>query len=266
MVSRATNLVCDNGVLQTHVLYTKYHRPLYAISLKDYEHDTFFQSRSDIDGIDIDQFEADQAIADRDMTMDAMVGIADFSNNHIVNNRLLLLELRMDYKSIRHLRPDKLQGKISHTRSVIGKAVRVDEENVFVFRKDVSEQAKKWMFTTSQEYHDAKSWVAVSPDELTNMLHSQDSMPYQAISKMEPVDKELSKKIAAKDFDAVLDIITYWHHKAEQYKLKYLLKEEEHIKVHLHGIWQQTKASDYLLTSEQQAYVAVIEDEYKYLL
>ena len=266
MVSRATNLVSDNSVLQAHALYAKYHSLLYAISLKDYANDTYFQSRPDIEGIDIDLFEVDRAIANRDMTMDAMVGVADYSNNRPVNKRILLLELRMDYDSTRHLSHGKLNGKINHTRAAIGTAVRVDEENLFVFRDDVAEQAKKWMFSISQEHPDAKNWVAVSPDELTNMLQCQYSLPYQAITDMEPVDIQLRDKIAAKDLDAALEIIDYWHHRAEHYKQKYQLKEEEHIKSHLHDDWQQTKVSGYVLTPEQQAYADVIEDEYKYLL
>ena len=265
MVSRATNLVCDNAVLQGHALYVKYHNPLHVISLKDYKHDTYFQSRPDIEGIDIDQYEVDCSIADRDMTMDAMVGVADYSNNNAVNNRLLLLELRMDYDSTKHLRHKKLLGKIIHTRTAIGTEVRIDEENVFVFRKDVAEQAKKWMFSTSQEYSDAKGWVAMSPEELENMLQSQANMPYQTITDMGPVDKVLSKLIAVKDFESALDFIDYWHKQAEQYKQRYQLKEELHIKTHLHDTWQKAKAAVNQISSDQQVYVDVIEEEYAYL-
>ena len=265
MVSRATNLVCDNAVLQGHPLYARYSMPLPVISLKDYPHESYFQSRHDIEGIDIDQFEIDRTIADRDMTMDAMVGVADYSNNRPVNNRLLLLELRMDYDSTKHLRHSKLHGKINHTRAAIGTSVRVDEENVFVFRNDVAEQAKKWMFSTSQEYLEAKNWVALSPDELSNMLQSLADMPYQAITDMKPVDESLSKKIAAKDFEAVMEIIDYWHRKAEQFKLRYQLKEEQHIKDHLHDVWQLIKAKDYTLNADQQVYVDLMEEDYSYL-
>ncbi|MBR4644624.1 MAG: hypothetical protein IKO73_05645 [Bacteroidaceae bacterium] len=265
MVSRATNLVCDNAVLQGHALYAKYHRALYVISLKDYKHDTYFQSRPEIEGIDIDQFEVDRSIADRDMTMDAMVGVADYSNNRAVNNRMVLLELRMDYDSTKHLRHKKLLGKINHSRAAIGTAVRVDEENVFVFRKDVAEEAKKWMFATSQEYPDAKGWVALSPEELENLLQSQASMPYQAITNMASVDKDLGSKIAAKDFDAVLEIVDYWHCQAEQYKLRYQLKEEQHIKNHLHDTWQKSKAGINKISSSEQVYIDYLEDEYSYL-
>lgn len=265
MVSRATNLVCDNVVLQGHALYAQYHNPLHVISLKDYEHDTYFQSRPDIEGIDIDQFEADRSIADRNMTMDAMVGVADYSNNCAVNNRLLLLELRMDYDSTNGLRHKKLRGKINHTRAVIGAAVRVDDENVFVFRKNVAEEAKKWMFNMSQEHADAKSWVAMSTEELENLLQSQASMPYQVITDMAPVDTELGAKVAVKNFDAALKIIDYWHKQAEQFKLRYLLKEEQHIKTHLHDTWQQSKAAVNNITTDQQVYVDFIEEEYGYL-
>lgn len=265
MVNRATNLICDNTVLQSHSLYARYFKPLHVISLKDYPNDTYFQSRTDIEGIDIDQYEVNRSIADRDMTMDAMIGVADYSNNHPVNNRLLLLELRMDYDSTKHLRHKKLLGKITHTRAAIGAEIRVDEENVFIFRHDFVEEAKKWMFNTSQEHSDAKGWVAMSPEELENLLHSQADMPYQAINDMAPVEKELGSKISEKNFEAALDIIDYWHHQAEQYKLRYQLKEEGHIKKHLHNIWQQTKSANNELTTEQQTYVEYIEEEYSYL-
>ena len=265
MVSRATNLVCDNDVLQGHTLYAQYHNPLHVISLKDYKHDAYFQSRPDIEGIDIDRYEADRSITDRDMTMDAMVGVADYSNNRAVNNRLLLLELRMDYDSTKNLSHKKLHGKINHTRAAIGAVVRVDEENVFVFRKDVAEEAKKWMFNMSLEYADAKGWVAMSTEELENLLQSQSSMPYQTITNMTPVDKNLSSKIIAKDFDAALEIIDYWHKQAEQFKLRYLLKEEQHIKTHLHNMWQLSKVAVQNITPDEQVYVDFIEEGYVYL-
>lgn len=265
MVSRATNLVCDNSVLKEHTMYDKYHCPLHKISLKDYPKDTYFQSRPDIEGVDLDQYEIDHAIDDRDMTMDVMVGVADYSKNRLVNNRLLLLELRMDYDSTKRLRHKKLLGKVNHTRTAIGAVVRVDEENVFVFRKDVAEEAKKWMFDTSIEYADAKGWVAMSTEELENLLQSQASMPYQAITNMTPVDKNLSSKIIAKDFDAALEIIDYWHKQTEQFKLRYLLKEELHIKTHLHDTWQQSKAAVQKITPDEQVYVDFIEEEYVYL-
>lgn len=265
MVSRATNLVCDNAVLQGHTLYAKYHSPLHVISLKDYKHDIYFQSRPDIEGVDIDQFEIDRCIADRDMTMDAMVGVADYSNNRAVNNRLVLLELRMDYDSTKRLRHKKLLCKINHSRAAIGTAVRVDEENVFVFRKDVAEEAKKWMFNTSQEYPDAKGWVAMSPDDLENLLQSQDSMPYQTITNMAPIDKDFGSKITAKDFDAALEIVDYWNRQAEQYKLRYQLKEEQHIKDHLHDTWHKAKAAICNISPNEQVYIDFIEEEYGYL-
>lgn len=90
-------------------------------------------------------------------------------------------------------------------------------------------------------------------------------MPYQAITDMDPVDAALSKMIAAKDFDAVMEIVDYWHRQAEQFKLRYLLKEEQHIKDHLHDVWQLTKAKDYSVTPDQQVYVDFIEEEYSYL-
>lgn len=263
MVSRASNLVFDNAVLRQHPFYGAYHKSLHDISKKDYPNDSYF--RTDVDGIDLDQYEIDRAIANRDMTMDAVIGVADYANNRIVNSRLLLVELRMDYDSTKGLRHSSLRGKITHSRAAIGTSVRVDEENVFVFRKDVAEQAKKWMFGTAKEYSEAEKWVAVSTDELDNLLQSQADMPYQPETDMSQHDIQMMQKIANKDFEGLIDFMGYWDKVAESFKLQYKLQEAAHIKKHLHDVWQQTKAKGYSLSLEQQAYLDVIEDEYKYL-
>ena len=263
MVSRSSNLVFDNAVLRRHPFYGAYHKSLHDISKKDYPKDSYF--RTDVDGIDIDQYEVDHAITNRDMTMDAMIGVANYANNRGVNSRLLLVELRMDYDSTKGLRHSSLLGKITHSRAAIGTSVRVEEENVFVFRKDVAEQAKKWMFGTAKEYREAEKWVAVSTEELDNLLKSQVDMPYQPETDMSQSDADMVNKFVAKDFDGLLEHIAFWNSKAEGFKLQYKLQEESHIKNNLHEAWQQIKAKGYNLTMEQQAYVDVIEDEYKYL-
>ncbi len=263
MVSQARQLVNDNAILQVHPMYAAYHRSLHDISLKDYPRGNYF--RTDIDGIDLDQYEVDHVIANRDMTMDALVGVADYSKNRVVNSRLLLVELRMDYDSTRHLRHSKLHGKINHSRASVGATVRVDEESVFVFRDDVAEQAKRWMFDTKKEYSDAENWVAMSPSELENLLQPLASMPYQPETDMTGATSDMNSRIAAKDFEGLLELIDYWHKKAEAFKSQYKLKEEAHIKQHLHDAWQQTKAAGYSLNTEQHAYIEVIEEEYKYL-
>lgn len=263
MVSQARQLVSDNDVLRLHPMYAVYHKSLHDISLKDYPNDNYF--RMDIDGIDLDQYEIDRAISNRDMTIDAMVGVADYSKNRVVNSRLLLVELRMDYDSTKHLHHSKLLGKVNHSRIVVGSAVRVDEQSVFVFQDGVAEQAKKWMFNTKQEYADAENWVAMSPSELENLLQPLASMPYQPKTDMTGATSDMSNRIAAKDFEGLLELIYYWHKRAEAFKSQYELREEAHIKQYLHNAWQQTKAAGYSLNTEQQAYVEVIEEEYKYL-
>ena len=263
MVSQARQLVNDNAILQAHPMYAAYHRSLHDISLKDYPRGNYF--RTDIDGIDLDKYEVDHVIANRDMTMDALVGVADYSKNRVVNSRLLLVELRMDYDSTKHLRHSKLLGKVNHSRTAVGSAVMVDEESVFVFRDDVVEQAIKWMFNTSKEHSDAEHWVAMSPSGLDELLLPQSSMPYQPVTDMTGATSEMNKRISAKDFEGLLELIDYWHKKAEAFKSQHKLKEETHIKRHLHDAWQQTKAAGYSINTEQQAYVDVIEEEYKYL-
>lgn len=264
MVSKATELVNDNAVLAQHPMYAAYHRSLHDISLKDYKKENYF--RPDIDAIDLDQYEIDRAIKERDMTMDAIIGVADYANNRIINSRLLLVELRMKYGTTKGLHHSILKGKIDHSRKAVGASVRVDEENLFVFRSDVAEQAKKWMFETSKEYTEAERWVAMSTEELENLLLPIANLPYQEETDMSVADADMGNKIKGKDFEGLLDFISFWNAKAEEFRRQYKLREEEHIKKHLHDVWQQTKIDGYTLTKEQQAYAEVIEEEYPYLI
>jgi len=264
MVRIEKQLVNNNDILKEHPLYTAYHKSLHDISLKDYPHDNYF--RSDIDAIDIDKYEEDCSHGNQDKTMDALIGIADYSHNAIVNARLLLVELRMDYDSTSTLRHSKLRGKVIHTRAIVRSTIRLDEDNVFVFREDIVEQAKKWMFNTANEYSDAGSWIAVSPSELENLLPPASSIEYQPITNMEQVVTEINQKILEKDFDSLISIIGYWHTVAEGYKRRYQLKEEMHIKSNLSKVWENVNKVVGALDSTQQAYKDVIEEEYAYLL
>ena len=182
MVSKATELVNDNAVLAQHPMYAAYHRSLHDISLKDYKKENYF--RPDIDAIDLDQYEIDRAIKERNMTMDAIIGVADYANNRIVNSRLLLVELRMKYGTTKGLHHSILKGKIDHSRKAVGASVRVDEDNLFVFRSDVAEQAKKWMFETSKEYtvSGVDSYVTSAADISADNL---DSMKNEATDALD---------------------------------------------------------------------------------
>lgn len=263
MVRNIKQLVSDNSILQEHPLYDAYHKSLHDISLKDYPHDTYF--RTDIDAIDVDAAEKALFAEEQDKTMDAMVGIADYSNNRMVNRRLLLVELRMDYDSTDCLRHSSLQGKVSHTRAIVHSEIRIDEDNVFVFRDDVVEQAKKWMFNMANEHTDASKWVALSPSEFENLLPLATSVAYQPANDMAEVQQQICRRIDEKDFDSLLNIIGHWHTAAEEYKLKYQHKEELHIKSHLHDAWQHIKDANCKLDTEALMYVEVIEEEYPYL-
>lgn len=257
------NTVFDNATLRRHHLYPGYHNSLHNISKKDYPNCHYF--KSDIEGIDLDLYESQRAIANREMTMDAVIGIADYRGNRLVNSRLLLVELRMDYDSTKNLKYRSLSGKIQHSRLAIGREIRVDENSFFVFRDDIVEQAKKWMFSMSRENADACAWVAVSISGLDNLLHSPLTMPYQPETDMSEADSNMLRLIRAKDFESILDFLFYWNGIAESFKFNFKLKEEQHIKRHLHDCWQSAKAPGFILDADQKLYVELIEEEFKYL-
>ena len=256
-------MICDNEIIRTHPLYARYHYLLNDISEKDYPGKNYI--RTDVDSISLDEYEGIRSEGTADKTMDAVVGVADISHNRKVGSRLLMVELRMGYDDTNNLKISSLQGKVIHSGLLLGGSVPLDEECVFVFRVDVAEQAKKWIFGASKESTIAEKWVALSTDELNNLLKSEKEIPYQPENNMAFADKQMLKLIADKDMEGLLNHIDYWHNKADSYRIQYKLMEQNHIQQHLHDVWQDINTVVDQLDVDQLIMKEFLEEEFPFL-
>lgn len=81
-------------------------------------------------------------------TMDAVIGIADYENNRKTTGKLLMVELRLGYKSTDGLETASLNRKVSHTLELLNPAVcLVSDKAIFVFNELLYQQAIRWMFS-----------------------------------------------------------------------------------------------------------------------
>lgn len=255
--------VYDNKVVASHSIYLECKNNLNALSKKDYPKDSFFSS--DIECLDLDSYEGKRAKGKPDKTMDAAVGIDDYINNRIVNPRLLLIELRMDYKSTDTLDVNTLRGKIQHSRVLLGSELRIDEDNYFIFRDNIAEKAKKWMFSISNEKSDAKKWKALSTSDLSSMLQDVSQMPYIPENDMTMPVNQIRQLITQHEFDKLLGVIDYWNTKAETFKQNYNHSEYNNILTGLKEAWQTLDPIRQVLKDDDLLIVEFIEDEYRYL-
>lgn len=118
-------LAFDNGIISSHPIYSLCGSTLDTVSKKDYPGEDFFDKS--IRCLDMDVYETQTCHGNKSHTMDAAIGIKSYSNNKFHATRLLLVELRMDYKSEkkRHKKQDTCQYDKSFQKSrVSGKSNR----------------------------------------------------------------------------------------------------------------------------------------------
>ena len=123
-------VIFDNETVRAHRLYASWGSSLVAIAARDYPGKNYFSEG--IAALDLDAYEAGHAKGDKGKTVDAVIGVADY-RERISNRRLQLIELRLGYGSSDNLSSRELNGKISHSLSVVGSEFVVDKAVLFVF-------------------------------------------------------------------------------------------------------------------------------------
>ena len=101
-------------VIIGHSLSQKFGSSLKEISDRDYADKGYFEC--DIPAIDIDSYEV-SLHGDNQRTVDAAIGICNERQGLPVNERLLLVELRMNYKNVDNLSISTLSEKEAHSGS-----------------------------------------------------------------------------------------------------------------------------------------------------
>ena len=184
-------IVYNNDIVQQHPIYNCCKSTLNDVSNRDYPNTNYFNP--DIECLDMDIYEVKTHKGQQDKTVDAVIGVGAYTNNHFSNGRLLLVELRIDYKNADNLSQHELEGKVVHTRQLLGTQITYDKSSFFVFSENVAPQALHWMASHKHNGGLIKDFKVYSIKEFNQNICSIKSMPYTPIYNPDVIAQDLDK-------------------------------------------------------------------------
>lgn len=253
-------LAFDNGIITAHPLYAQCGCTLDALSKKDYPDEDFFDKS--IECLDMDAYETQVCHGNQDYTMDAVMGVKNFSGNRFGNPSLLLVELRMDYKSEKNLSKTGLEKKINHTKVLLGSSVPINEPCYFIFRPGVIQRVRRWFRDKSNEGGTLRQGRPLSTHEFSELIKPESAYPYTPITDTVLLGKELCRLLPEAAYIAFIRKIEYWLKQAMAYRLRYNHQECNSIMEVLIGVWNEFRISSSLLSDEERLEAEILEEDY----
>lgn len=233
-------IVYNDDIIVSHSIARHCLCLLDEISQKDYKKVGIFSNK--IKCLSLDDYEAKFCGGSKDNTMDAAVGISDYQKNRKVNHRLLLVELRLEYQSIKNLDKSPLIRKIKHSRDLLSGS-EIDQKSCFIFSDKVAPQAKSWVARLSREF--SSNWETMNPTQFNDYIKFESDMPYQSENDLDKIKEELSQRLEKKDLKGFFEISKYWRMEALKYKSRFKLLESAVILKTLWNVWEPLDISVY---------------------
>ncbi len=172
--------------LRTHPLFKSFGSDLASLAQKDYPGKGYFEGK-DIPSIDLDEYERNTKLSN-DCTSDGVVGIADVLDSRMTNRRLLLTELRMDYKNQKNLDFSNILRKYTHSSEILREhdsEKRIDSEFALVFSNSTASKARRWISNWAKESSkkDAANWKAYDPEGFCNYINYGKELPLRPMDE-----------------------------------------------------------------------------------
>lgn len=218
--------VYENSIVENHEQAVHFLTSLAEVSIRDYQQDYGFSDQ--ISALDIDAWEKSKS-GNSDKTMDTAIGIADYVNNQTRSQRLLLVELRMNYSGHgQNSKTSDMKGKNQHTRDLLlGSAV--DNRSFFIFSKNVAPIVRRRIASESQVDRTLQSWKILSPEDFINLFQFVENLPYVPESPIADIKGQGCHFVAIAEFENAIKLLSHWTLQARLYKDKYKLEESKAI-------------------------------------
>ena len=255
---RMETVVYKNSVVERHSFYSQCHALLDDISRRDYPGKNYFCR--EIDALDMDTYETLVCHGQKDCTADAVIGISTCVNKKLTAPRLLLVELRMDYESADNLSKSNMEGKVLHTKQLLGAEQPIDKESVFVFTEKVAPQARHWVESLKQEGGEITRFVVYSVQEFADNIRSYATMPYTPINAPAAIVKELGQYIEVAQWQTLFAKFHFWMEYAT--RIRYANSfEYENIKDTVVAAWRDFRESHSPMPNDDDEIDALIIEE-----
>lgn len=257
--------IYNNKVVQRHSFYPLCKSTLNDVSNRDYPNTDFFYP--DIECLDMDTYEKNILRKDQpNHTVDAVIGIANYKNNHASGSRLLLVELRINYKSASNLSKSEMEGKVIHTKALLGGEISINNESIFVFNNELIPQAKWWFNREKRTGGELTHCEAWSIKEFSSNIKSILNFPYQPIYKEKDIidNINIQQYKCGSDWTPFFKQIEFWCNKSEEFR--YSNKQEsDHIKNIITKVWTEFKRKKCKINDNEELEKLILEEDYKYL-
>lgn len=255
-------LAYANDIISSSSLYPDYGSDLEVISERDYSPHHYFHKH--ILCLDMDTYEKVNTKGNADKTVDAVIGIRSYNGHELLKPRMLLVELRMNYKSPNNLSVASLIGKVNHTLNILGKAEKIDEHYLFVFTDSIYELTKRWFYSKTIENQNLKNYCPCSVTMVNNRILDPAEYPYKPYTNIRALKDGLEKKLVQSTKDDFLVMMDHWLKVAKSKYFKEHL-EYEAISLPLSEIWKKYRSLG-CDNEDEELEAEILEEDYGTIL
>lgn len=219
--------VYNNEIIEQHQIARKgFLSTLALLSKKDYSGNDYNLPDS-AKALDIDAYEK-FLTGQADKTIDAAIGIANYSNEKLSYQRMLLVELRMGYEgSGKNSKSSDMKRKEIHTRDILSGS-NLDSRCYFIFEKDVAPLRLRIHNREKEINREISNWRIVSPEQFNNEFF-ETPPSYEIKTPVDSILQDVDKKIKEQKYHEILSMIKYWQNKEEYYYRRHYLLESNAI-------------------------------------
>lgn len=207
-------LVYANDVVANLPINSAFKVSLSDIAVRDYGKD--YGLSNQVSAVDVDAYEKSFSGND-DKTIDAAIGIANYINNSIKSPRLLLVELRVDYKKkAKHSSISSMIRKEAHSRELLSFAP-LDNRCFFIFDTDVAPRKRSEIANQRQANSLLENWQVLSLRDFVKQFYFADNLPYTPITNINAIIQQGNLFLVNQEWLKLIELLIYWNKQTEKF-------------------------------------------------
>lgn len=183
---------------------------LEELSKRDYKGVNYFPKEYYAPVVDPDSYETmlQRGTSNQDCSMDAALYIPK-------SKTWLLVELRLGYTNCENLSFTEMDGKVSHTKTLL-LPTACGKECYFIFKENIASRAQRTINNLLKEKNRTSyQWNVCSPRDFCNQVVGISKMPIRYIHSEEEIIASLDSKLG--NWNAFLNQVDFWKQKGQRY-------------------------------------------------
>lgn len=250
--------VFANSMVEGHRLFAEVGSTLQEVSDKDYPFRYKFNTA-------IKCLDGDKLVGTSEKSVDAIIGIGDYSNNRTSNKRLQLIELRMDYENREGLHKSLHEEKITGTKKHLGNDCAIETNVWFLFDKKFIHQARHKFSSWREQKGNARHFYAYSVEEFNEKVLDEKDLQkdYSYIYSAEDIESNLMTLVDSDDWNALAEKMYYWKKIAEKFFLQNKRREVAPIQQAFCNVWVKVEEKQQHIDDDGKIILEIIEEDFK---